>query len=137
MPQPIVAAVDHEYVPAPTLPKEMLVPVLASVLPLKVTLHEVPAAKPLSVNVTEYIVSIKFAVIVPAPLTVAVVDALVDEAKLSVPAEDHEEKVYPDAGEALIERLPPALTHVFVPVVGVVVPLEAGLTAMVIWNCFE
>ncbi len=137
VPQPIVAAVDHEYAPAPTLPKEMLVPVLASVFPLKVTLHEVPADRPLSVNVTEYVVNTKFAVIVPAPLTVAVVAALVDEAKLTEPVDDHEEKVYPDAGEALIKRLPPALTHVFVPVVGVVVPLEAGLTAMVIWNCFE
>ncbi len=104
---------------------------------MKVILQEVPEGSPFSVYVTVYIVSMKFAVMVPAPLTVAVVDALVDEAKLSVAAEDHEEKVYPDAGEELIERLPPALTHVFVPVVGVVVPLEAGLTAMVIWNCLE
>ncbi len=104
---------------------------------MKVILQEVPEGSPFSVYVTVYIVSKKFAVIVPAPLTVAVVAALVDEAKLTEPVDDHEEKVYPDAGEAPIERLPPALTHVFVPVVGVVVPLEAGLTAMVIWNCFE
>ncbi len=73
---------------------------------------------------------------VPAPLTVAVVEALVDEANVIDPVEDQDEKEYPEAGVALIERLPPALTHAFVPTAGVVVPLEAGLTAMVIWNCF-
>ncbi len=74
---------------------------------------------------------------IPAPLTVAVVEALVDEANVIEPVEDQDEKEYPEAGVALIDWLPPAFTHVFVPAAGVVVPLEAGLTAMVIWNCFE
>ncbi len=52
LPQEMVPTVDQEYVPEPTLPKDMLAEVLDRVAPLKVTLQEVPNGRPVSVNVT-------------------------------------------------------------------------------------
>ncbi len=48
----MVEAVDQEYVPEATPAKEMLLPVLDSVLLLNVTLQDTPDPRPLSVNVT-------------------------------------------------------------------------------------
>jgi hypothetical protein len=82
-------------------------------------------------------VDLKFAVMVPAPWTVVVVEADVLEANVKVPVDDvHEVKAYPDAGDAARGRLAPALTQLLEPAEGEVVPAAVGLAARVTWNCF-
>ncbi len=115
----------------------MLAPVPGRVAPLKVTDQPAPEGRPLSVNVTEYVEGRKLAVMVPAALMVAPVEVAVDEVNVIEGVEViHEEKVKPELGVANIDRLPPALIHVFVPADGVIVPAPLGLTAVVTWNCF-
>lgn len=83
---------DHTCVPELTLLKAMLVVVLGTATPLNVTDQLVPEGRPLSVNVTVVVEGTKFAVIVPAASIVAVVEELVDEAKVIEPVlEDHDE----------------------------------------------
>ncbi len=93
-----------------------------------------PEGSPVSVKVTVYVVATKFAVTVPAPLIVAVVDGLVADTTLIEEVEDQDENEYPAEGVALIERLPPELTHVLTPAAGAVVPPVLGLAATVTWN---
>jgi len=58
--------------------------------PLKVAVHEVPDGNPFSVKVTVYVrgVNAKFAVIVPGPFRVAVVEEDVEEANIIEPVLD-------------------------------------------------
>ncbi len=66
----------------------------------------------------------------------AVVEALDDDANpMEDIDDDHPENVYPDAGTALIEKVPPALTHTLDPAAGEMVPPAVGLEAMETWNC--
>ena len=53
-------------------------------VPPKVAVHEVPDGNPFSVKVMEYVLAVdaKFAVIVPGPFTVAVVEDDVEEANV-------------------------------------------------------
>ncbi len=119
---------DHAKVPDPRPPKARLPEVVVEVTPLRVTLHEVPAGSPDAVNVTEFPLVTKFAVRVPAPLTVAEVDAVADEPIDMEPVDEaQKEKVYPAAGLAEIVTRVPALYHWDED--GLVVPEPAGATA--------
>jgi len=77
----------QEYVPGETALMVMLAVVDEYGLPLKVTDQDVPDGRPVSVKVTEGKAA-KLAVIVPGAPMVAVVDWLVDEAKVIEPEED-------------------------------------------------
>jgi hypothetical protein len=72
----------------------------------------------------------KFAVIVPVPLIVAVVDADVGLVIVIDPVALHDENMYPVFAFAVIEV---DASHQLVPIAGVVVPLPEGLTAKVTW----
>ena len=133
VPPVTVVAVLHGYVPGETALMVMLAVVEEYGFPLKVTDQLVPAGRPVSVNVTEGKAT-KFAVMVPAPSTVAVDDELVAEERVIEVVDDvHEPKAYPGLGVALIDRPPPELTQVAGPGVGDVVPPVPA--AMVTWYC--
>jgi hypothetical protein len=79
------------------------------------------------------VVEAMLAVIVPGPLTVAVVEADVELAKVIEPVLlDHEENRYPEPAVAEIAKEPES-THC-VPD-GLVDPLPDGVTAKVTWHC--
>jgi hypothetical protein len=114
----------------------MIVVLLDDVTPLNVTDHMLPVGRPLSAKVAEDVEMAKFAVIIPAPLTVADVVPPVDDPKVIEEEEDDQStKLYPTAGVAASESVPPAATQVFDPADGLVVPPPAGFSAMVTWNC--
>ena len=74
---PLGGEIDHGYCAFEVTGNDMEVEADVAVWPLKLTLQSTPVAKPLSVNITDADTcwfSLKLAVIVPAPFTVAVVD---------------------------------------------------------------
>ena len=73
----------------------------------------------------------KFAVIVPVPLIVAVVEAALGLAKVIDPVLCHWENAYPVFADADMDS-EPAFCHVPEPV-GLVVPAPLGLTPKVTW----
>ncbi len=99
--------------------------------PSKTTDQVSPVGRPLSVKLTVDPDAAKPAVIVPALLTVALVEGLVDEPKAIEPVADHEANAYPEfaVAETVIEE--PELYH---PVVeGVTIPPVLGLALNDTW----
>ena len=134
VPPEMEAGVLQEYIPGETSPMVMFAgAVPAYRLPLKVTDQDEPEGSPVSVNATEGRAA-KLAKIVPGASIVAVVDGLVDDAKVTeLEEDDHDSNAKPELGVALMAKVPPALIQVKVPTAGLVVPPAPA--AIAIWYC--
>ena len=95
---------------------------------MNITLQDVPEGKPVSVKFTTKVTPVtKFAVMLPGPLIVAVVEDADAFATVMEPVVVHEENTKPEFASADIGS-DPAVSFTFVPE-GVVVPAPEGLTA--------
>jgi hypothetical protein len=100
--------------------------------PLNVTLQDVLDGKPVSLKLTTKVTPVtKFAVMLPGPVIVAVVEDADAFATVIEPVIFHEENTKPEFPSADIGS-DPEVSYTFVPE-GLVVPAAEGLTAKDTW----